>query len=317
VRAPAAVVGAVDIGGTKIAVGLEDESGRLVTRSEVPTRGDGEFGCAMERVIALLSQATRETGSPLLGIGIGCTGPVDPFTGALGNVPFFPSWEGCNPVSVLSNAFGVHVVMENDADAAALGEARRGTGKGRNRLICVTVGTGIGAGIILDGRIYRGVDRVHPELGHHTVETSGPLCSCGARGCWESLGSGPAISEWFKQNAPDGGTSPDITAEEVCARARTGDPWCLRAVDRSARYLGIGLANLISVFAPDAIVLSGSVMKSADLFLDRIRSTIRENCRLVPFDRTAISLSSLGTDAGLIGAAEVWRYRCEGGGGQV
>lgn len=319
VRTPSAValVGSVDIGGTKIAVGLEDESGHVVARSEIPTRPEAGFSCAMEHVVELLSTALRETGSQLLGIGIGCTGPVDPFTGALGNVNFFSSWQGCNPLSVMSNAFGVRAAMENDADAAALGEARRGAGKGNNRLICVTVGTGIGAGIVLDGHLYRGVDSIHPELGHHVVEASGPPCSCGARGCWESFASGPAISEWFKQNSPEGRTSPDITTEEVCARARRGDPWCLRAVNRGAHYLGVGIANLITLFAPDAIVLSGGVMKSADLFLDKIRSTVRENCRLVSSEHTTVALSSLGTDVGLIGAAEVWRYRLEGERGRI
>jgi glucokinase len=305
------VVGAVDIGGTKIAVGLEDETGRIVGRSEVPTWPRGGFACAMDRVIELLSKATRETESKLYGIGIGCTGPVDPISGVLGRVNFFPDWEGCNPVSALSKAFGVRAVVENDADAAALGEVRQGAAKGKHSLICVTVGTGIGGGIILDGRIYRGGGGVHPEVGHHVMEASGPLCSCGARGCWEALASGPAISEWFKQNAPEGPTSPDLTAETVCARARKGDPWCLRAVDRGAYYLGIGIANLANMFAPEAIVLSGSVMKSGDLFLDKIRGTIRENGRLVPFEPTAVQLSSLGRDLGLIGAAEAWRHRSQ------
>jgi glucokinase len=311
------VIGAVDIGGTKIAVGLEDETGRIAGRCEVPTWPQEGFACAMDRVIELLSKATRATESKLGGIGIGCTGPVDPISGVLGSVNFFPDWEGCNPVSALSKAFGVSAVMENDADAAALGEVRRGAAKGKRSLICVTVGTGIGGGIILDGRIYRGGGGTHPEIGHHVMEASGPLCSCGARGCWETLASGPAISEWFKRNAPEGPSSSGITTEEVCARASKGDPWCLLAVDRGARYLGIGIANLINMFAPEVIVLSGSVMKSADLFLDIIRGTIRENCRLVPFETTAVQLSSLGADLGLIGAAEAWRYRSQNAEGDV
>jgi glucokinase len=315
VRTPTRMVGAVDIGGTKIAAGLVDECGHVVARQEVPTGTD--FGHAMESVHDLLSNAVRVTSGQLVGIGIGCTGPIDPFTGVMGKINFFPHWEGCNPVSVLSQAFGVRVAAENDGDAAALGEARRGTGKGTNHLICVTVGTGIGVGIVLDGRVYRGFEGIHPEPGHHIIEPSGPICSCGARGCWESLAGGPAISEWFTHNAPEGRSMPDITTEEICARARKGDVWCLRAVDRGALYLGIGIANLISVFAPEAIALGGSVMKSSDLFLGKIRSTVSESCRLVPSDRTTIGLASLGSDVGLIGAAEVWRYRIEGEGGEA
>jgi glucokinase len=310
------VVGAVDIGGTKIAVGL-DESGQIISRYEASTSPLQGFGPAMDRITELLSRAVRETESELCGIGIGCTGPVDPYTGVLGKVPFFPEWEGCSPASDLSKAFGVHAVTENDADAAALGEVRRGAAKGKLTVICVTVGTGIGGGIIVDGRIHRGAGGVHPEVGHHVVEASGPLCSCGARGCWESLASGPAISDWFNQNTPRDPTSLEITTEEICARARRGDPLCRRAVDRGAVYLGVGIANLINVFAPDAIVLGGGVMKSADMFLDKVRSTIRENCRFVPSDQIAIALSSLGRDLGLIGAAEVWRYRTQGAEGEA
>jgi len=309
------VVGAVDIGGTKIATGLVDESGHVLARHEIPSGTD--FDRAMERIIGLLSKAVLETRTQLAGIGIGCTGPVDPFTGAVGKNNFFLHWEGCNAVSVLSKAFGVRVVVENDADAAVLGEARRGTGKAKRRLICVTVGTGIGVGIVLDGNLYRGVDGIHPEPGHHIVEPSGTPCSCGVRGCWEALASGPAISQWFKQNAPERRGAPDLTLEEVCAKARDGDPWCLRAVDRGGFYLGIGIANLINIFVPDSIVLGGSVMKSADLFLDKIRSTIRENCGLVPSDKTFVAIASLGQDMGLIGAAEVWRYRIEREGKEV
>lgn len=308
---PKAVVGAVDIGGTKVAVGLEDDDGRVIARAELPTNAEGEFSCAMQRVADLLSKSVRETGGELLGIGIGCTGPVDPVTGALGSVNFFPHWEGRNPVAALSKAFGVRTFVENDADAAALGEMSLGVGKGKKQLICVTIGTGIGVGVVLDGRVYRGFEGIHPEAGHHVVEPSGPVCTCGARGCWESLASGPAISEWLKQQAPGGAFSPDISTEEVCANAREGDEWCLRAVDRGAFYLGVGIANLINMFAPEVVVLSGGVMKSADLFLNKIRTTIREQCRLVRFEPTAVSLSSLGPDFGIIGAAETWRYRCQ------
>lgn len=311
VRTAMTVIGVVDIGGTKIAAGLVDAMGRAVTRAEIPTDPAGGFDSAMARTIGLLSEAVQKTGAELQGIGIGCTGPVNPLTGELGQVNFFPDWEKRSPVSVLSKAFGVGAAMENDADAAALAEAAWGAGKGKSRLIFVTIGTGIGGGIILDGRLYRGVDGLHGEIGHHVVEASGPSCSCGARGCWESVASGPAISDWLKQNAPAGSVPSNITARDICARAKEGDAWSLRAVERASFYLGVGLANLINLFAPDALVLGGSVMKSAELFLDGIRSTIRQNCRLVPYDRTSICLSLLGSDAGLIGAAEVWRHHFE------
>ncbi len=140
----------------------------------------------------------------ITGIGIGSTGPIDPFAGQIGDVNFLPGWQGSNIVEDLGRLFQVKVTMENDADAAALGEAGWGAGRNKNRLICVTVGTGISGGIILDGKLYRGVDNAHPEIGHHLIDVSGPRCLCGFHGCWESLAAGPAVAQWMKAESPVG-----------------------------------------------------------------------------------------------------------------
>src|SRR5258708_14227949 len=186
------MVGAIDIGGTKIAVGIVDPEGKLLSRCESATQGDGPYESALDRTVAMLREAVASTGVKLGGIGIGSTGPVYPFTGEIGDVNFFPHWRGQNPVKDLEKKFGVSVAMENDADAAALGEFGWGSGKNKSRLIYVTVGTGIGAGIILDGEIYRGVHQAHPEIGHPVINASGPLCLCVFRGSWDSLAAGPA-----------------------------------------------------------------------------------------------------------------------------
>ncbi|MGB9235953.1 MAG: ROK family protein, partial [Terriglobales bacterium] len=253
----------------------------------------------------------------LRGIGIGCAGPLDSLCGTIGNANNLPGWEGGNPVDVLSREFGVPAALENDADAAALGELHWGTGGPRTRLLYVTVGTGIGVSAILDGEVYRGADGYHPEIGHQIVDPAGPVCSCGARGCWESFASGPAMLAWLKENAPASYASGILDAREICARAQESDEWALRAVEREAFYLGLGLANLITSFAPEAIVLSGSVMKSAHLFLGRMQEVIRQSCKLVPVDRVEITLATLGADAGLIGAAEVWQHRFGQSGGKI
>jgi glucokinase len=231
-------------------------------------------------------------------------------TGEFGNVNFFPSWEGENPVRDLERRFRVSVAMENDADAAALGEAAWGAGKNKRRLIYVTVGTGIGAGLVFDGELYRGVDQAHPEIGHHMVDSSGPPCGCGFRGCWESLAAGPAMVEWLRAHAP--AAYPELstlTAKRICERARQGEALALEAVEHEVHYLGLGLANLVTLFTPDAIVLGGSLMKSSDLFLPGIRKLIPECCKYVPFEKTELALASLGEDANLIGAARVWHHR--------
>ncbi|MGD0471201.1 MAG: ROK family protein [Terriglobales bacterium] len=301
------VVAGVDIGGTKIAIGLIDYAGKVIVRGETPTHVDQGPEAASARMIEILRTYTQQTGSPISGIGIGCTGPVDPTTGKLGDVCTLPDWRGWNPVQELSVALGVTVAMENDADAAALGEARWGAGRGRATLISITVGTGIGAGIILNGEVYRGADGSHPELGHHIVEPSGPLCTCGASGCWESLASGPALEQWYAKHNLD----EQRTGKEICSMARAGHVGAQNAVDRMAKYLGLGLSNVVSMFVPDVIALSGGIMQNSDLFLDRIRSLVLSNSRLVPAEKCEIAVSSLGADAGLIGAAQVWHSRFE------
>ncbi len=304
------MIGAVDIGGTKIGVGVAGDDGRVLSRAECPTDAERGYAEALVRIEHLLRDTATKAGAELNGIGIGSTGPVDPFTGEIGDVNFFPAWRGQNPVADLTRIFGVQVAMENDADAAALAEAAWGAGKDKQRLIYVTVGTGIGAGIVLDGRLYRGVDGAHPEIGHHVIDASGPLCMCGFHGCWESLAAGPAMVSWLESVMPQDYPHRDhLTAKRICELAREGDELAGVAVEREARYLGLGLANLVTLFTPDAIVLGGSVMKSAVLFLEEIRKTICRCCRFVPYEKTDLTLASLGEDANLIGAARVWHHR--------
>lgn len=312
------MIGAVDIGGTKIAVGMVDDAGRVLSKLESPTDAHRGYSNGLERIIGMLRDTARDSGVEISGIGIGSTGMVYPLSGAFGDVDFLPGWQGNNPVEDLARAFHVTAALENDADASALGEASWGAGKGKLRLIYVTVGTGIGGGIILDGQLYRGADMAHPEIGHHVVDPSGPLCSCGFRGCWESLATGPALATWLKMNAANDHCYPaDLTAQQICQLAQEGNELARRAVERETYYLGLGLANLVNLFVPDVIVLGGSVMKSAALFLDGIRNVIGQGCRFVPFEKTELALASLGEDANLIGAARVWHHRFRQGAGRA
>lgn len=309
------MIAAVDIGGTKIAVGMVDENGRVLARTQSPTGAEGAYSDALARTENMLRQVSREANAKITGIGIGSTGPVYPFTGEFGDVNFFPHWRGESPVKDLQRIFNVSVALENDGDAAALGEAGWGAGKDKKRFIYVTVGTGIGAGVILDGRVYRGVDDFHPEIGHHLIDPSGPACVCGFHGCWESLAAGPAMVTWLESQAPpDYPHRANLTAKRICELAQHGDKLACQAVERESRYLGLGLANLVTVFTPEAIILGGSVMKSASLFLDGVRQVIRESCRLVPVESVELALASLGDDTNLIGSARVWYYRFQPGG---
>lgn len=300
------VIGAVDIGGTKLAVGAVTENGGMITRIECATTPEAGFAVAVERIKRMLHEIALNAGAQFDGIGIACPGPVDPFTGIIGDVGTLPGWQGGNLVAVFEQNFGVRVAVENDADAAALAEASRGAARNSKCVIYITVSTGIGGGIVLLGELYRGVDGAHPELGHQIIDPSGPLCYCKARGCWESLASGTAMAAWMREHQI---RNPELNAAEICMLAEQGDETARQAVEREGYYLGLGLANLVTLFAPSAIVMGGGVMKSHHLFLDRARRVIRELCTQVPAEKTRISVASLGRDAGLVGAAEAWLRR--------
>ncbi|MBN2502384.1 MAG: ROK family protein [Anaerolineales bacterium] len=301
------MIGAIDIGGTKIAIGLFEQNGKLVAQNAFPTQPERAWDEALKEIRTLLVQLQKQTGTELEGIGIGCTGPVDPFAGKLLHVDFLPRWEGAEIVSDLAGHFGVPVALENDADAAALGEYTWGAGQGRRTFLFVTVSTGIGAGLIVDGKIYRGLDGFHPEIGHHIIDPSGPLCSCGAHGCWESLASGPAMAQWFVENTPSDHHGPEpVTAQSICERH---DVYAQKAIEREGHYLGIGLANMITIFTPEVIALGGGLMRSRHLFWDTIQKTIANACGLVPAEKVIIVPASLGAHTGLYGACSVWLNR--------
>jgi glucokinase len=299
------MLGAVDIGGTKIAVGAIRDDGTIVTQCECPTDPARGFPHAIELIKQMLHSISPE-GSKFKGIGIACPGPLDPDTGIIGDVGTLPGWQGGNLTAELEHEFGVTVAVENDADAAALAEAKWGTSKNHQSFIYVTVSTGIGGGIIFSGQLYRGVGGAHPELGHQVLDSAGPLCYCGSRGCWESLASGSAMVSWMREHYPNDSAS---SASEICQRARMSDPAALCVLERQGYYLGLGLANLVTLFTPDVISLGGGLMKSSSLFLENVLAVVRKTCTQVPVEKTRIVLASLGQDAALLGAAQTWLCR--------
>jgi glucokinase len=254
----------------------------------------------------LIGAVLKEAALPrtaLSAIGIGCSGPVDPIAGTIDNPYTLPTWDGVNIVKPLRASYGVPVALENDADAAAMGEVWLGAGQGGRIVVMVTVGTGIGGGIIMDGRIYRGVDGTHPEIGHHCIDLSGPECYCGVRGCWEALASGPALAASARERMPE--RSPEsITGATVVADARGGNPIAREIVSQAAQATAMGVFNLMNLYAPDIVVLGGGVMEAFDLFEPTIRSVVARNT-MAPVAKIAIRQARLGNDAGLIGAARI------------
>jgi glucokinase len=293
----------VDIGGTKIAVAAVSLRGEIIARTELEARAAEGAPCVIARLIHALHSI--EQNKELLGIGIGCTGPVDPRTGHVMNPYTLPTWDDVDIVSPLAEEFHGFVVLENDCDAAALGEFWQGAAQGSENAIYITVGTGIGAGLILNGKLYRGVGMVSGEFGHTTIDYAGLACYCGSRGCLEMYASGPAIAKAYQSRTGVAGGS----ARDVIQAARRGDADAGAVIEQAAYYLGVGLANLISLLAPDVIVLGGGVMEHFELFEPTIRDTIAKNVALVPWQQVKITRAALGANAGVIGAAKAFLER--------
>jgi len=310
------IVIGVDLGGTYVRAGAFDSQGCLLAAREMPIRAAQGPQAGLQRIQDLIEMVWKISEKrPLLGIGIGSTGPVDPQRGIINNPFTLPGWENVSIAAWLEQAFHVPITLENDADVAALGEYWRGVGQSVPRLYAVTVGTGIGTALILDGQIYRGMDGLHPEGGHIILDPAGPACYCGANGCWESLCSGPAIARQARQAdlrgslllEMSGGNLDEIDARLVAEAARAGDAVALAIVDRVAHYFALGIVNVILSITPEMIVLGGGVMKSADLFLPRLRQTLASHSVILPAERVRIEVAQLGNYAGLYGAAyTIW-----------
>ena len=300
------IVVGVDIGGTKIAAAAVSEQGTICSRDTMPTDANRGFDDGLRRMTGLIDRVLAGTGRPrdaLDAIGIGCAGPVNPIAGTIDNPYTLSTWDGVNIVAPLRAAYGVPVALENDADAAAMGECWLGAGRGGHTVVMVTLGTGVGGGVIIDGRIYRGVGGAHPELGHLSLDPSGPECYCGIRGCWESLASGPAMAAAARTMMPE--RSPgSISGVSVVADARAGDPVARAVVDRAAAATAHGVFTLLNLYVPDVVVLGGGVMDAYDLFEPTIRALVSRNT-MAPIDRITICRAVLGNDAGLIGAARI------------
>lgn len=304
-RRPNTVIGAVDVGGTKIAAAAVMTDGRILARCERPTNAEEGFETAEQRIVEML-RGVLPAGMRFAGIGLACPGPLDHATGVLGVVGTLPSWSGKSFVPALEREFAVSVAVENDADAAALAEAHWGAVAAQQSFLYITISTGIGGGFLVSGHLYRGSGGAHPEFGHQILENNGPLCYCGSRGCWESLASGAALTQWMQEQRSDAAV---LSAEEICRMALGGDDLACRAMKRESYYLGLGLANLVTLFAPEVIALGGGVMKSSALFLYGALEHVRQRCTQVPVENTRIVPASLGADVGLLGAARAWMLR--------
>jgi glucokinase len=296
--APCKAIG-IDIGGTKIAMAVVDSTGRVVARDAFATEAERGFERAVAKMVQTAERLLDESGSSrneLCGLGVGCCGPVSAERGIINNPYTLPTWIERDIVSALRTAFDRPAYLENDADAAALGETYAGAARGAGRVIMLTLGTGVGGGFVLDGHVYRGTLGEHPELGHIPIDPTGPDCYCGAKGCLESIASGTAITA-------AGQAIGLADSREVFARAAAGDAAAAAILARVKAALGTATWTLLHTFMPEVIVLGGGIVDDHfDVLADAVGQRI-PLATMVPAGGVRVVKAALGNDAGMLGAA--------------
>jgi glucokinase len=315
----------IDIGGTKVAVGVADGAGRLQARERRATAelGDGEALLAgLEALADVALAACGSARADVQGVGLALPGPVDRARGVMEVAQSLRGLEGLPLAARFSEAFGAPAAVENDANAAALGEARLGAGQGARVMLYFTISTGIGGAIVLDGELWTGAAGHAGEFGHQiVVARGGLLCSCGGHGCLETVASGPAIAHRARALAearPESrlalllseGGAEAITARTAAAAARDGDAAARELWGETGRSLGIGVANVVVLFDPDSVVLGGGVMGAGRLLLEPVRRVLRD--RAMPRLRRKVRVlpAAFGEDAALMGALALAQVSC-------
>ncbi|MFI6596929.1 ROK family glucokinase [Nonomuraea sp. NPDC050536] len=305
----------VDIGGTKVAAGVVDEDGKILQETLRPTAADRP-----DVVAETVADVVRElsAGRDVEAVGVGAAGFIDETRSIVRFAPNL-AWREEPLQKKISGLVGLPVVVENDANAMAWGETRFGAGRGQTHVICITVGTGIGGGLVFDGKLFRGRWGMAAELGHMQVVPDGRPCGCGNNGCWEQYASGNALvhdARYLADVQPHrarillGVAEGKIEGEQVTEAARKGDEASLRAFANIADWLGQGMADLAAVLDPGCFIIGGGVSRAADLFIDRARETFA--ARLTGRGHRPVAevrLAELGPWAGVAGAADLARQR--------
>jgi glucokinase len=305
----------VDIGGTKVAAGLVDATGAITHRVRVPMVSAGTaaagFGAVSAAIEGVFSSAP-EARAAVTGIGLCSPGPLDPIRGVVINPPNLPCWRGFHLAAEVARVFGVPARVDNDANAAGLAEVLWGSGQGNTNVFYATLGTGVGAGIIFDRKIYHGRTGSAAEGGHVTIDYRGPRCGCGKYGCIEALASGPAIARLAQARLSDGapsrivelaGTLDAIRPEHVGQAFREGDAAAKEVLDEIALLLTVWLGNIVDLLEPDCIVVGGGVAEMMSPYFEHISTTLPKWSINQRSAEIPIVMARYGADAGIAGAA--------------
>lgn len=316
----------VDLGGTNIVVGvlpMDGGEGEVLALQNEPTEAHRGAKYVVDKIVLLIEEARAQIVSEyggsradFAGVGIGSPGPLNRETGTVINTPNL-GWRNFPLRDLIANAVNLPAVLDNDANCATYGEWWLGAGRNIGTLIGITLGTGIGGGIVLNGEIFHGVSDSAGEIGHMTIEANGRKCPCGNYGCLEAYASGPAISRRAIEGLEAGadslltdlvrGNLEEITAATVYEAVINGDPYASEVMRETAKFLGAGVANVINIFNPDMVVISGGVTKAGDYLFVPLRAEVRRRAFKSALDACEICAASLPGTAGVIGAAGVFK----------
>jgi glucokinase len=318
---------AIDIGGTKIMLALFATAGKMPVKETFPTLVTEGVNAVIDRLCAAIDSLLKKQNmkpAQLGGIGIACAGGIDSGEGIVVTPsPNMPGWEDIPLAEIVGRKFNNKTYLINDASAAALGEHRCGAGRGVDNLVLLTVGTGIGGGIITEGVLYLGAVGAAGELGHMTIDDRGPECGCGNRGCLEMLASGAAIAREAVKAIKAGeesvlkemanGNPESITAEMVETAARRADRLAREIIEQAAYSLGVGMVNIVNIFNPEMIIIGGGMAAMGDMLIGPGRKMVKERAFSISSRAVSIVQAELGNEAGVYGAAAFTQDKISGG----
>jgi predicted NBD/HSP70 family sugar kinase len=296
----AGIVVGVDFGHSHLRVAVGNLAHQVLAEQSEPIDVDASASQGFDRAEQLVARLVESTGiarDKVLGVGLGVPGPIDVETGTLGSTAILPGWSGINPRQELADRLGVPVQVDNDANLGALGELVWGGGRGVKDLAYIKVASGVGAGLVVDGRIYRGPGGTAGEIGHITLDESGPVCRCGNRGCLETFTAARYVLELLRGSHGDG-----LTIPKMVQLGREGDPGCRRVIGDVGRHIGMGVASLCNLLNPSRVVLGGDLAEAGELVLGPIRESVSRYAIPSAAQRLSVVPGALGARAEVLGA---------------
>lgn len=298
----------LDLGGTFLKYALGDDKGTILYKSKIPSHADEDkqdiFAAIFSAIEELLQTAEKQDGK-IKAIGFGTPGVVDfEYGNLLGNTPNFKDWGDAQIRKEIEGKFNIPTWADNDANVMAFAEAKAGAARGHRFVICLTLGTGIGGGILIDGQVYRGSHYAGAELGHIVVEFNGLPCKCGGRGCLEQYASAPAMVRRYVGKLKNSGKEilQNVTTETIFTLAKEGDVHALETIDETCDYLGAGMASLANALNPEIFVLGGGVADAGDEFIKKVERALSSRAMDTAADGLKVVRATLGNDAGIVGA---------------